>query len=206
MNKSGERKLVPLLQFPYIVYEFRNTSPNTCRVWELCEFLGREKKKAAGAEKEEQSRSFDDSPEESKTEEPCKATSIALYFLKSHSPTPGARPKDIPINKVMGDTPELRVVFTIKLTHTKVTGLRKITVNNEVLHRSHKFFDNGSEHVFEIGPLPAHLLIKHESGGFRYELTLDGVQLLDVPSTPSLHSESLVGSQDRDYLKLRDLQ
>jgi len=207
MNKNGERKLVPLLQFPYVVYEFRNTSPNTCRVWELCEFLGR-KKVVTGAEKEELSRSFDDSPEESKmeTEEPCKASSIALYFLKCHSPTPGVRPKDIPIDKAMGDSPELRVLYTIKLTHTKLTGLRKITVNNEVLHRSHKFFDTGSEHVFNVGPLPARLVIKHELGGFRYELTMDGAQLLDVPSTPSLRSESLVGAHDGNYLQLWDSQ
>ena len=51
---------------------------------------------------------------------------------------------------------------------------RVITVDGQVVERSEKPFDTGSEHRFEVDGHPCILRIRHQLIGYEYELWVDG--------------------------------
>jgi hypothetical protein len=66
---------------------------------------------------------------------------------------------------------------TVEMEHGGVwslSGYRLISVDGQVIERSGKFWDTGSEHRFEVGGYPCILRIRHHVFGYEYELWVDG--------------------------------
>ncbi len=63
---------------------------------------------------------------------------------------------------------------TVELEHGYWSSARLITLNGQVIERSNKFWDTGSEHRFEVRGCACILRIRNTSFGFEYELYIDG--------------------------------
>jgi hypothetical protein len=68
----------------------------------------------------------------------------------------------------------------VELEHGEITGNRTIRVDGELLEKSNKWFDTGTDHEFQIGGhtavvsvvLPKIISMHHE-----YQLTVDGEEV-----------------------------
>ena len=64
----------------------------------------------------------------------------------------------------------------VELEHRVITmsGKRTIQVDGQVIERSSKFWDTGTEHRFKISGHPCILRIRNLFMGYEYELWVDG--------------------------------
>jgi hypothetical protein len=72
--------------------------------------------------------------------------------------------------------------FQIELRHGRVSGIRKLYVNRQLIFRSKNISDlladRGSRHAFEVGGNPAEVRIELGRGsGFRYHLSISGEEI-----------------------------
>ncbi len=61
-------------------------------------------------------------------------------------------------------------MHTIRLKHGTFTGLRKIYVNDVLIIKEYKFFDNGSEHILDIANRKFKLIIATNFYKYKYYL------------------------------------
>ena len=69
----------------------------------------------------------------------------------------------------------------VELDHGTISGKREIRVDGELVEKSRKLFDSGSNHTFQLDGHMINARIKSNGLTFRYDLLVDGMPLVDFP-------------------------
>lgn len=79
--------------------------------------------------------------------------------------------------------------YTIECRHGRISGIRKIYVNKELVERDKKIVyalsARASTHNFDVGPKKGRIVIEPSSGGYVYQLFIDGRMLEAAPHAAS---------------------
>ena len=92
------------------------------------------------------------------------------------------------------------VNHTIVLEHGTWSGKRVIKLDGQVIEKSQKTLDSGTDHFFEIGDHVCAIHIRSRGVGFKYELSIDGISAetgkptQNLDGTPaSLYTSQTIG-------------